>query len=135
MKITRIEVFNISLPLKKPLQVAKMLRERSSNTIVKVETDEGIAGYGEATFAHFFAGETQGSVSHVVDRIIAPALAGCDPTNIIDLIARMDGLIVGNPFAKAAVETALWDIKGKALGVPVYSLLGGYMRKSVPVNH
>jgi muconate cycloisomerase len=135
MKITRIEIFNVSLPLKKPLQVAKMLRERSSNTIVKVETDEGISGYGEATFAHFFAGETQGSVTQVVDRFIAPALTGCDPMNIIGLIAKMDGLIAGNPFAKAAVETALWDIKGKALGAPVYSLLGGFMRNAVPVNH
>ena len=135
MKITQIKVFNISLKLKKPLRVAKMLRERSSNTIVKVETDEGIAGYGEATFAHFFAGETQGSASYVVDKFITPALVGCDPTNIISLIANMNGLIAGNPFAKAAVETALWDIKGKALGVPVYSLLGGFMRTSIPVNH
>ena len=135
MKITRIKVFNISLRLKKPLQVAKMLRTNSSNTIVKVETDEGISGYGEATFAHFFAGETQGSATHVVEKFIAPAITGCNPANIIALLARMDGLIVGNPFAKAAVEMALWDIKGKALGVPVYDLLGGFFRKSIPVNH
>jgi muconate cycloisomerase len=135
MKITQIKVFNVALKLKKPLTVAKMLRERSSNTIVKVETDEGIEGYGEATFALFFAGETQGSVSYVVDKLIAPALMGCDPMNIISLIDKMNTVIVGNPFAKAAVEMALWDIKGKALGVPVYDLLGGSLRKSIPVNH
>ena len=135
MKITRIRFFNVSLKLKKPLQIAKMVREKSSNTIVRVETDEGVTGYGEATFAHFFAGETQGSVSYVVDKFIAPAIVGCDPTNIIALLARMDGLIAGNPFAKAAVEMALWDIKGKVLGVPIYDLLGGSMRKSIPMNH
>ena len=92
MKITQIKVFNVALKLKKPLQVAKMLRERSSNTIVRVETDEGVTGYGEATFAHFFAGETQGSVSYVMDKFIAPAMAVCDPTNIIALLAKMNGL-------------------------------------------
>ena len=85
MKITRINVFNVSLRLKQPLQVAKMLRTNSSNTIVRVETDQGITGYGEATFAHFFAGETQGSVTHVVKKFIEPAITGADPTNIIAL--------------------------------------------------
>jgi L-alanine-DL-glutamate epimerase-like enolase superfamily enzyme len=47
----------------------------------------------------------------------------------------MNSVIVGNPFAKAAVEMALWDIKGKVLGVSVYSLLGGFRRKSIPVSH
>ena len=135
MKITRTKVFNVGLKLKKPLRVAKMLREKSSNTIVKIETDEGIEGYGEATFAHFFAGETQDSVSSVVNKFLTPALVGSDPTNILSLVDKMNSAIVGNPFAKAAVETALWDIKGKTLEVPVYSLLGGWRRKSIPVNH
>jgi muconate cycloisomerase len=135
MKITQIKVFDIALKLKKPLRIAKMLREKSSNIIIKVETDEGIEGYGEATFAHFFEGETQGSVRYVVEKFMTPTLMGNDPTNIISLVDKMNEVIVGNPFAKAAIEMALWDIKGKALGIPVYSLLGGFRRKSIPVNH
>jgi L-alanine-DL-glutamate epimerase-like enolase superfamily enzyme len=135
MKITHIEVFNIGLKLKKPFKNAKMIREKSSNTIIKVRTDEGIDGYGEATFTHFFAGETQESVSSVVNNFLSPAIWGEDPRNIFDCIDKMNGAIVGNVFAKAAVETALWDIKGKELGVPIYQLLGGCRRKSIPVNH
>jgi len=135
MIITKINVFSIGVKLKKPLRIAKMTRERSSNIIVKIETDEGIDGYGEATSVHFFWGETQGSMRDVVENLLTPVLVGEDPTNIIALIDRMNSVIVGNPFAKAAVEMALWDIKGKALGAPVYELLGGFRRKSIPVCH
>lgn len=135
MKITKIRAFKVAFKLKKPLKIAKMVREKSSTLVVKIETDEGVDGYGEATFAHFFAGETQDSVQGVVDRFLAPALIGKDPTNIISLVDEMKRVIAGNPFAKAAVEMALWDIKGKALSVPVYSLLGGFRRKSIPLSH
>lgn len=135
MKISQVKTFNVAFKLKKPLQIAKMVREKSSNTIVKIETDEGIDGFGEATFAHFFAGETQDSAKSTIDKFFAPALTGKDPTNILPLLDEMNRIIAGNPFAKAAVEMALWDIKGKALGVPVYSLLGGFRRKSIPVAH
>jgi len=128
-------VFNVAFKLKRPLKIAKMLREKSSNTIVKIETDEGIEGYGEATFAHFFAGETQDSAKSTIDKFFAPVLIGKDPTNILQLVDEMSRIISGNPFAKAAVEMALWDIKGKALGIPVYNLLGGFRRKSIPVAH
>lgn len=135
MKIAQIKVYNVAVKLKKPLKIAKMLRERSSNSIVKIETDDGIQGFGEATFAPFFAGETQDSVKGVVEKFLAPALRGKDPTNILELVDEMSRTIADNPFAKAAVEMALWDIKGKGLGVPVYSLLGGHRRKSIPVAH
>jgi muconate cycloisomerase len=135
MKITKIKAYNGGCKLKRPLKIAKMTREKSSNTIVRIETDEGIEGYGEATFAHFFAGETQDSVKAVVDKFLAPSFMGKDPTNILSLVDEMNRTIVGNPFAKAAVEVALWDIKGKALGAPVYSLLGGSRRRSIPVAH
>lgn len=135
MKIKKIKAYNGGFKLKRPLKIAKMMREKSSNTIVRIETDEGIDGYGEATFAHFFAGETQDSAKSVVDKFLAPSLMGKDPSNILSLVDEMNRIIVGNPFAKAAVEVALWDIKGKALGAPVYSLLGGSRRRSIPVAH
>jgi len=135
MKIAQIKVFNVPLKLKKPIKTAKMVREKSSNIIVKIETNEGIEGYGAATFVHFFEGETPGSVRYVVENLITPILVGNDPTNIISMVDKMNEVIVGNPFAKAAIEMGLWDIKGKALGVPVYNMLGGFRRKSIPVNH
>jgi L-alanine-DL-glutamate epimerase-like enolase superfamily enzyme len=134
MKIRDIQVFNIAVTLKKPLRIAKMVRERGSSTIVKVQTEEGIHGFGEATFAPFFAGETQASAQGVITRFLVPVLTGEDPMNILSCVDRMNTAIAGNPFAKAAVEMALWDIKGKVLQVPVYHLLGGYRRLKVPVN-
>jgi muconate cycloisomerase len=70
----------------------------------------------------------------VITRFLAPALTGQDPANLLSCGDRMNTAIAGNPFAKAAVEMALWDIKGKALHVPVYHLLGGPRRLKVPVN-
>jgi L-Ala-D/L-Glu epimerase / N-acetyl-D-glutamate racemase len=135
MVITKIKVFPIGVRLLKPLKIAKMIREKSSNIIVKIETDEGLVGYGEATAVHFFWGETQASMKDVAENLVSPVLIGEDPTNIIALIDRMNSVIVGNPFAKAAVEMALWDIKGKTLNTPVYNLLGGNRRTSIPVCH
>jgi L-alanine-DL-glutamate epimerase-like enolase superfamily enzyme len=134
MKISAIRTFPVALKLKKPLQIAKMLRERSSSILVKVETDEGVAGFGEATFAHFFAGETQDSAASAIRKHLAPPLIGKDPAHILPLVDEMEKAIAGNPFAKAAVEMALWDIKGKALEVPVFSLLGGARRRVIPMN-
>ena len=135
MKITHIKTFRVAFKLKRPLTIAKMVREKSSNVIVRVETDEGIEGYGEATFAPFFSGETQDSVTGTVEGFLAPVLSGMDPTNLLSLVDEMNRSIAGNPFAKAAVEMALWDIKGKVLSIPVYDLLGGFRRKSIPVAH
>lgn len=86
MVITKIKVFSIGVKLKKPLRIAKMIRERSSNIVIKIETDEGIEGYGEATSVHFFWGETQGSMRDVVERLLTPVLVGEDPTNIISTL-------------------------------------------------
>ena len=63
--------------------------------------------------------------------LIGPALLGADPGQISLLRQRMDFLIKVNPFTKSAVEMALWDIAGKARGVPVYELLGGKVREII----
>lgn len=114
MKILDVQVTNINCKLKKPLKIAKMIRERSNSTIVKIITDQGINGYGEATFAHFFAGETQFSASYVIQHFLAPVIKGKDPIDLLPLIDLMNKSIAGNPFAKAAVEMALWDLKGNS---------------------
>ncbi len=133
MKITDIKVTNLNCKLKKPLKIAKMIRNKSNSTIVKITTDQGIYGYGEATFAHFFSGETQSSARHVIENFIAPLIKGKNPIDLLPMIDSINNSIAGNPFAKAAVEIALWDIIGKFLKVPVYTLLGGARRRKIPV--
>jgi len=98
---------------------------------VKVETDEGIWGIGEA-----HPGE---GISDAVVKRLKPLIVGQDPRNVEPLYTHMieattgqssGGIMVG---AIGGVETALWDVAGKAIGVPVYQLLGGKYRDRLRV--
>ena len=105
---------------------------RTNFVFVKVETDAGIHGWGEATLE--YKELTVQAAIHDLDSY----LIGRDPHNIEAFRhdCYRDAYWRGGPVlmsAIAGVEMALWDIKGKALGVPVYQLLGGKVREAVPV--
>ncbi len=136
MKITRIEPIPISVPLKKGLTAKTAHGEHavSPYVIVKVHTDAGIVGLGEATISGLWSGETQAGTVAAIAEYIAPQLIGTDPRNITAARRAMDFVIKLNPFTKAAVEMALWDIAGKAVGLPVYQLLGGKVRDRVRIK-
>jgi muconate cycloisomerase len=106
----------------------------SDYVIVRVHTDEGLVGLGEATVSALWSGETSKSTVAAIQVLIGPALVGTDPAQITVARQTMDFLIKLNPFTKAAVEMALWDIAGKAAGVPVYQLLGGMVRDVIPTK-
>lgn len=136
MKITSIEAIPVEVPLRKDRNTltAHGAHITSKYVIVKVHTDSGLTGLGEATLAPRWSGETPGSCLYAIREIIAPALAGFDPTSVNLARSRMDRVIKLNPFTKAAVEMALWDLSGKAAGVPVYQLLGGKVRDVIPTK-
>ena len=136
MKITRIEPIPICVPLKKGLTAKTAHGEHavSPYVIVKVHTDAGIVGLGEATISGLWSGETQAGTVAAIAEYIAPQLIGTDPRNITAARRAMDFVIKLNPFTKAAVEMALWDIAGKAVGLPVYQLLGGKVRDRVRIK-
>jgi muconate cycloisomerase len=102
--------------------------------IVKVHTDAGIVGLGEATISGLWSGETQAGTVSAIRDYIAPLLIGKDPRDITAARRAMDFVIKLNPFTKCAVEIALWDIAGKAAGLPVYQLLGGKVRDRVRIK-
>lgn len=136
MKITRIETIPVSVPLKPGLTARTAHGEHalSQFVIVRVHTDEGLIGLGEASISGLWSGETQaGSVSAIRD-YIEPVLLGRDPRDITTIRFAMDGIIKLNPFTKAAVEMAMWDIAGKAVGLPVSQLLGGKVRDAVRIK-
>ena len=136
MKITRIEPIPVCVPLKKGLTAKTAHGEHavSPYVIVKVHTDAGIVGLGEATISGLWSGETQAGTMTAIAEYLAPQLVGRDPRDIAAARRTMDFIIKLNPFAKASVEMALWDIAGKAVGLPVYQLLGGKVRDRVRIK-
>ena len=136
MRITTIEAIPVRVPLKAGMttKTAHGDHVTSDYVIVRVHTDDGLVGLGEATVAARWSGETSRSCVAAIDDLIGPALAGADPTRIHALRAVMDRELKLNPFTKAAVEMALWDLSGKAAGVPVYKLLGGKVHDTIPIK-
>ena len=100
-----------------------------SNCLEGLPTRGGPSGYGR------YFGEDPEIVCHVVDAYLAPILKGADPFSVKTILARMDEDVRGFPYTKAMVESALLDVVGRALRVPVYQLLGGAVRKEIPVCH
>jgi len=136
LKITRVETIPVSVPLKQGLSTKTAGGQHvvSPYVMVRVHTDECLVGVGEATLSPRWSGETSPGCVAAIEGLIAPQLVGCDPTAVADLTARMNGTIRFNPFTKAAVEMALWDLAGKAAGVPVCQLLGGKVRDELPMK-
>ncbi len=119
MKVTRVEIFDIHCPK----------RTQWNPVFVRIHTDEGISGVGEAGLAYDWG---HSAAAHMVKEIAEALLIGFDPFNTELLWTKMlrEGFwgLGGGPVfyaAMSALDTALWDIKGKALGLPVYKLLGG----------
>src|SRR5215204_1689359 len=137
MKITRINTIPIQVPLK--ADVAIRSGRGGSHTaspflLVKIFTDEGITGLGEASCTPRWSGEDQFTGAHLIRHYLAPLLVGQNPLELETLTQSFRLAFAGNFFTKAAVEMALWDIAGKAAGKPVYQLLGGKVRETVPTK-
>ena len=136
MKITQIEAIPVEVPLKPGMMTKTAHGEHitSSYVILKVHTDEGIIGLGEATVAPRWSGETSRGCVAIIEELIEPALIGTDPLAITRVCEKMEVVVKLNPFAKSAVEMALWDILGKVRDRPLYELLGGKVRDIIPIK-
>jgi L-alanine-DL-glutamate epimerase-like enolase superfamily enzyme len=136
MKITEIEVIPLQVPLKSDYHVAYGVIKRDiRKVIVKMRTDSGIEGIGEATGVPQSHGDTMEGILATIRDVLAPALIGTDPLNIRGVHEIMDASVHRGQAraAKAALDEAAYDIAGKALGVPVGTLLGGALRYRIPV--
>src|ERR671933_205002 len=134
MKITSVETIPVRVPIKPELAIRSGLggvHDTSPFLLVRLHTDAGLVGLGEASCTPRWSGEDQVSAAHFVNTYFAPALVGRDPTRIDEASAAVFRLVAGNFFTKAAVEMALWDLAGQAAGKPVYELLGGRVRDAV----
>ena len=136
MKITKIECIPTSSPIAKPQVMSGATIACINSVVVKMHTDEGITGIAETGDAsEWYLGESQASIMHLINNIFGPKiLLGEDPFNIEKIVARMDYAVRHNNQAKAVIDFALHDVMGKALGVPVYKLLGGLSMEKIPLG-
>jgi L-alanine-DL-glutamate epimerase-like enolase superfamily enzyme len=134
MKVTAVHVDTLELRLEEPFVIASSALAVSPCALVRVETDEGLTGYGEACPGYEFTGETLWTVADVVGEYLGPATVGRDPERIEEIVHvwEHDLWTVGNQAARGALEMALWDLRGKAAGRPVSDLLGGRLRDVLP---
>ncbi|MGF6673812.1 mandelate racemase/muconate lactonizing enzyme family protein [Paraburkholderia sp. WSM4174] len=136
MKITRVECIPISMPLKKPIKLPNVTITRLNTLLLAITADNGLVGYAESgDTSSWYRGESQASMTAMISDVFAPRiLLGEDPGNIEKIVGMMDQLARDNNQAKALVDCALHELKGKSLGVPVYSLLGGRTREKIPLG-
>jgi len=129
MKITKVSAHAVGVVIPRPTGPAP----RRNWIFVRIETDEGLVGLGEATTENY-----EHAVLGMINEQFGPYLVGKDPTKITRLWQEMQRLfwwrggVVGSS-ALSGIEQALWDITGKAYGQPVYKLLGGAVRDRVRV--
>ncbi|HZK26089.1 MAG: hypothetical protein GX834_04410 [Clostridiaceae bacterium] len=134
-KITGIEVYPLQAKFKKPFSFSGgITRVSSNNIIIKITTSEGIVGIGEACPVPGMSGETDVSICKVIKQYFEPALIGKDPLDFAVLTHQLEKLVGKNVVAKAGVNIALYDLVGKMLNVPIYTLLGGKFRDYIDIN-
>ncbi len=136
MKITGINVWQLDLPLTKPywLSGGRLKFEKLDSTLVRIDTDDGISGWGEGCpWGHTYL-PAHGPGTRAGIATLAPALIGADPCALDEINWIMDVQLPGHPYAKSPLDMACWDIFGKATGMPLWRLLGAARPEAVPVN-
>ncbi|MDJ0817965.1 MAG: enolase C-terminal domain-like protein [Desulfobacterales bacterium] len=135
MKINKIELFHISIPFAEPYKLSKAYGTlyNAEAVIMKLHTVEGIVGLGEADPLNPFSDDTPATVMVVTRDQLAPHLLGQDPTHISAIETNLDMKVRGNLMARGAINMALFDVVGKANGIPAYMLLGGLHRLKLPL--
>ena len=135
MKITRIRIFKTDLPYVDGAYGwgAGNAITTARSSVVVIDTDAGLSGCGEFTPCgeNYMVAHSEGV--EALARLVAPELIGVDPRQVARIEQLLDHLVQGHGYAKAPFDAACWDIAGKALGAPVWMLLGGKLTDGAPM--
>lgn len=132
MRIRSVTPLWISLPLLKPLKLAGHSIHTADNVLVRIEDSDGVIGWGEASSAPSMTGETpEGMIAAI--KHMRPRLEGLEVEDVSTFGRRIDAFMYGNASAKSALDMAVYDLIGKRQKVPVAELLGGVVRREMPV--
>ena len=133
LQITSIRAYRVALPLREGSYKWSGGKSVSvfDSTVVEVETDGGLTGWGEVCPLGPFYLPAYGPGARTGIAELGPHLLGLDPRELAPLNRRMDAALKGHPYVKSAIDMACWDILGKAAGLPVCVLLGGRFGEAV----
>ncbi|MBM3295511.1 MAG: dipeptide epimerase [Candidatus Aminicenantes bacterium] len=124
LKVTGVDIYAYDLPLKSPFRIAIGTMPAANDVLVRVHTDAGITGVGEACPFPPITGETQ-ETNLAAAKALREIVLGRNPLAIESLFREFGAFVHSNPSATAAFDTALHDILGKIAGLPLFRLLGG----------
>jgi muconate cycloisomerase len=132
-RLVEVEPILVEVPFKRPVAGVHGTRVGQRSALVRVVADDGAEGWGNVDPTPGYSEMSAEEVCATV-RDLAPVMRGLDPLDIHRALAAMDAAVPGRLEAKALVEMALWDLNGRALGLPVHLLLGGRLHDRVPLN-
>ncbi|MBR1121014.1 hypothetical protein JQ628_05765 [Bradyrhizobium lablabi] len=132
LRITEVRIRRIKMRLKEPFVIASQSIVECDHLICIVNTDSGVSGVGAVATIPAFMGET-GETIEAAMIYLSDGMKGKDPFGIDRIVQQFDEQLPGNNSAKAALDLALHDLMGRALGLPVYRLLGGAVRHRIPL--
>lgn len=130
MRITGVEAWSHAMDLAEPYSIANERFEHAENVFLRLLTDTGPAGLGCAAPDFGVTGENAQTVLAAIDGVIRERVKGLDPRRILRVLDELEGPLVGQPAALAAVDMALHDLLARVAGLPLWVLLGGY-RESI----
>ena len=132
MKIRRIDIIPLNIPLVEPFEISLGVVTHAENTVIKIYAED-LVGYGESSPFASILGETQ-STQLVLAEQLAKALLGKNVLSIADLIKDMDNVIYRNHGIKSAFDLALYDLNAKHENIPLYQYLGGVKNKKLTTD-
>lgn len=126
MKLEKLELFEIAMPLKHPFETSFGTTQNRRILLLRVWDHDGVSGWGECTAPSrpFYLSETIDTCWSIIKNSVVPMLNNSDISVAADVRAAL-GPIQGNRMAIGTVETALWDLEAKQLGIPLWKHLGG----------
>jgi len=133
LKISQIEIFPLRIPLLASFRNSRQARDFQESIVLRMATDEGLSGVGNIDPDPGYSEQSFAETLAAIKKL-AQSIKGFDPCNVVAILEHMDRTVPGHFEAKAALEMALFDIKGKALAVPVHSLLGGKVQDVLRLN-
>ena len=127
LKITSVDIYKADIEFPEPFRIAIMEITAAQSIFIKINTNEGLYGMGEANPTWGITGETQ-SINLVGAVDLAKLLLNKDPLDIENRMRELNKYLVHNSTLRSAYDMALYDLLGKAAGLPLYAVLGGGKR-------